>query len=555
MLSTNIFYSGYNMLFSVLSLFIGIGSVFLIRHSKDFRGLFLFQLGGLTMILLTYITTQEHLLYKIGLNYNFVIFVQILISILISLLWLNSATELYNHQLANREALTIYTTLALTLCMYYSFVDYNSEYVSLLRPMFLLIGIVFLFLSSIVSLVRRHNVGYFLLSLSLFMLLGKLVVSTFFYQYNWLNLNIFNWLWIYIFAVAVIFIRFAIDERKLQRSWNSIDKLNLQIMNMIDTSPFPILIVRTSDNKFLTINNKASLLFGITRKDSNYHSLDDILIDEQNRSKFFKHLRQYDSVSDFDVMVCNLVSATPFWMSASAKFIEYNNTESIYFTVQDIALRKEREINLQNQANKDPLTMVWNRHYFEKFTPNRADECIQNAQNFSLLLVDADKFKKINDKYGHKIGDKVLIEIAETCRSSLRDDDIVARFGGEEFIIFLNDTDSHSAFRVAERLRQNIENAEIHGEDDDIIKITVSIGVVSSEKTASIEVLIRQVEEAMYLAKHNGRNQVALYEENKVKSYQSKKSKTSKKRNIHPVFQNEENEEISLIDNYDSKLI
>ena len=194
MLSTNIFYSGYNMLFSVLSLFIGIGSVFLIRHSKDFRGLFLFQLGGLTMILLTYITTQEHLLYKIGLNYNFVIFVQILISILISLLWLNSATELYNHQLANREALTIYTTLALTLCMYYSFVDYNSEYVSLLRPMFLLIGIVFLFLSSIVSLVRRHNVGYFLLSLSLFMKKKKLVVSTFFYQFVQVAKNPKNYL-------------------------------------------------------------------------------------------------------------------------------------------------------------------------------------------------------------------------------------------------------------------------------------------------------------------------------------------------------------------------
>lgn len=555
MLSTNIFYSGYNMLFSILSLFIGIGSVFLIRHSKDFRALFLFQLGGLTMILLTYLTTQVHLLYKIGLNYNFVIFVQILISILISLLWLNSATELYNHQLANREALAIYTTLALTLCMYYSFVDYNSEYINLLQPMFLLIGIVFLFLSSIVSLFRRHNTGYFLLSLSLFMLLEKLVVSTFFYQYNWLNLNIFNWLWIYIFAAAVIFIRFGIDKSKLQRCWNSIDKLNLQIMNMIDTSPFPILIVRTADNKFLTINNKASILFGITRKDSGYHSLNEILIDEENRNKFFKHLHQNDSVNDFDVMVCNIVSATPFWMSASAKYIEYNNTESIYFTVQDIAIRKEREINLQNQANKDPLTMVWNRHYFEKFTPNRADECIRNAQNFSLLLVDADKFKKINDKYGHKIGDKVLIEIAETCRNSLRDDDIVARFGGEEFIIFLNDTDSHSAFRVAERLRQNIENAEIRGDDDDIIKITVSIGVVSSEKTASIEVLIRQVEEAMYLAKHNGRNQVALYEENKVKSYQTKKSRTSAKRDIHPVFQNEENEEISLIDNYDNKLI
>ena len=148
-----------------------------------------------------------------------------------------------------------------------------------------------------------------------------------------------------------------------------------------------------------------------------------------------------------------------------------------------------------------------------------------------------------------------MIDIAEICRSSLRDDDIVARFGGEEFIIFLNDTDSRSALRVAERLRHSIESAEIQGEDDDYIPITVSIGVVSSEKTASIEVLIRQVEEAMYLAKRNGRNQVALYDETKLKTPPSKKSKAAARRDIHPVFQNEENEEISLLDSYDNKLI
>ena len=549
------------MLFSFLSLFIGIGSVFLIKGTRDFKGLLLFQLGSLIMILLTYITTQDHELYKIGLNYNFVLFVQILLSILISILWLNSATELYSHQLANRETLVIYTTLALTLCMYYSFANYNAGYGNVLQPLFILIGIFFLFLSGLVCLARYKNVGYLLLCIALFMLFGKLVVSTFFYQYNWLNLNIFNWLWIYVFAVAVVFIRFGVYREQLEQSWNSIDKLNLQVMNLIDTSPFPIMIARTGEHKLLTINNKASTLFGITRKEAGYHTLDDVLVDEQNREKFYAHLKQYDSVSDFDVMVCNIVSATPFWMSASAKLIEYNNVEAVYFTVQDIVLRKEREVNLQNQANKDPLTMAWNRHYFEKFTPNRANECVQNAQNFSLLLLDVDKFRKVNERYGHKIGDKVLIEIAEICRSSLRDDDIVARFGGEEFIIFLNDTDSRSAMRVAERLRQSVETAEIKGDDGDLIDVTVSIGVVSSEKTASIEVLIRQVEEAMAMAKHNGRNRVELYDAAMVESYQKKKTKSqakaksTAKRDVHPIFQHEDTEEISLLDDYDNKLI
>ena len=318
---------------------------------------------------------------------------------------------------------------------------------------------------------------------------------------------------------------------------------------MIDTSPFPIVIVRADNFKLLAINNKASVLFGITRKDAVYHILNDIMVDENNRDNFLKNFQNRSICEDFDVMVCNLLNVTPFWMSASAKRIEYNNIDAIYITFQDIALRQESENNLQNQAHKDPLTMAWNRQYFESFVPERIKECIHNTQNFSLLLVDADKFKKINEKYGHKIGDRVLIEIAKLCRSSLRDDDIVARFGGEEFIIFLNDTDLRSAMRVAERLRQNIEGASFRDDNEEKFQITVSIGVVSSEDTTSLEVLLRQVDDAMYLAKRNGRNQVTSYDEQAVKSYRNKKAKSSK-RNIHPVFQNEESEEISLLDSY-----
>ncbi len=555
MLSTNIFYSGYNVLFSVLSLFIGIGSVFLIRQSRNFRGMFMFQLGGLAMILLTYITTQDHILYTIGLNYKFAAFTQIMTAILISVLWINAATDLYYHQLANRETLTIYTTLAVTLCLYFSFAVYNREIIAILRQMFPLIGICLLFLVSLLKLFRRPSVGCLLLSLALFMLGGKMVVSAFFYQYNWLNLNIFNWLWIYIFACSVIFLRFDMYKEELQRCWNCLDKLNLQISNMIDSSPFPIVIVRKSDERFLTLNDKAAVLFSLSRKELGYHHLPDLLIDSQNHDKFCQALNIKGSVADFDVMVCNLISASPFWMSASAKIIEHNNEKAYYITFQDIIYRKEREDNLQNQANKDPLTLVWNRHYFEKVVPERIAECIQSTRNFSLLLIDADRFKKVNDTYGHKIGDKVLIELAEICRNSLREDDIVARFGGEEFVIFLNDTDTRSAQHVAERLRQNIEQAEIKTDEGETISVTVSIGVVSSEKTASLELLLRQVDDAMYLAKRSGRNRVAVFDEQQSKNIKGRKRTPSKRRNIHPVFQNEENEEISLIGNYDSKII
>ena len=555
MLSSNIFYSGYNIFFSILSLFIGTGSVFLLINSRRFRSMLLFQIGGLAMIFLTYITTQDHLLYSLGLNFRFAAFAQIMTAILISVLWINAATDLYSHQLANRETLTIYTTLALTLCFYYSFATYNSAYIAILRQMFPLIGITLLLVVSVLKLWNRPSIGYLLLCVSLIMLGGKLVVSTFFFEYNRLNLNLLNWLWIYVFTVAIIFMRFDLYKEELARCWNSLDKLNLQLMDMIDLSPFPIIIVRKEDKKFLTLNTKATFLFGIGRKESGYRQLGDIMIDAQNNDKFWQNIQDNNTVDNFDVMVCNLISGAPFWMSASAKMLEYNKEEAVYITFQDIIYRKEREANLQNQANKDPLTLVWNRQYFEKIVPKRISECIRNTRNFSLLLLDADKFKKINETYGHKIGDKVLIELAAICRNSLREDDIIARFGGEEFAIFLNDTDTRTAAHVAERLVQNIAQAVIKDDEDSKIKVTVSIGVVSSEKTASFEVLMRQADEALYLAKRSGRNRVAIYDEQEVKKYQRRKSKSEKQRNIHPIFQNEESEEISLLGSYEGKLL
>ena len=169
-------------------------------------------------------------------------------------------------------------------------------------------------------------------------------------------------------------------------------------------------------------------------------------------------------------------------------------------------------------------------------------------------MIDADKFKNVNDTYGHKTGDKVLTELVACCQNDLREDDIVCRFGGEEFVIYLDNTNTHSAQIVAERLRRSLADLEIESENSEKFHFTVSIGVVSSEKTASLDVLLRQVDDAMYLAKNNGRNRVEIYDEEKVKQIMKKKT-TDQNRNVHPIFQNEEAEEISLLDNYENKIL
>ena len=554
MLGANIFYSEYNILFAILSLFIGIASVFLIKDDKDFRGLLFFQIGGLCLLSATYLTGNEHLLYKIGLNYNFVTFIEMLITLLASVVWINAASELHDNKPANRESLTLYISLGLTACVYYAFIFYNQTTAIYVSAAFAQICLAMLFLSSLLRFNRQKNVGNGLLCLAIFILLGKLLISTFLYKYGWLNLNILNWLWIYVFVAAVIFTKFSILQNDLRKCWNTIDNLNIQINNMIDSSPFPIIIAKITGDKVLMINSTAAALFGISKKEADYHKISDFFIDEANRKNFFTLLETKHEVHDFDLLVCDLINTAPFWLSVSAKTIQYNNEMAIYMAFQDITLRKERETHLQQQADKDPLTQTWNRRYFEKLVPEFIKECIKKSQNFSLLLLDADKFKNINDTYGHKTGDKVLIELAQICRSSLREDDVVARFGGEEFVIFLNNTDSVSAFKVAERLRQNIAADKIFDDKNNAITFTVSIGVVSSEKTDSLDVLLRQVDDAMYLAKNAGRNRVALYDEQKVGALMAQKQ-GSANRNIHPVFENEESEEISLLDNYDSKFL
>lgn len=550
----NIFYSAYNWIWPLLFILMSISSVFCLRNTKDFFGLLFLLSGGFVLIGLNYLNQNNQILYHLGLGYNFVYFVSLLIVLLISVLWIYAGSILYNERAANREAIGLYLAFGLTVCIYYSFFEPDKTAIDRINSIVLNSGLLILLCSTVLRTFYHRHLGNFLLCLSVVLLLIQSLAINQFFKYFGANVNIFNWLWLYIFPFAVLFIKQNSTREELKKNWNMIDVLNMQINNMIDSSPFPIVLAKITGDKLLLINTPAASLLGISKKEASFHKLKDFFVDEANRQKFFTLLEKQHEVQDFDLMVCDLINATPFWLSVSAKTIEYKNEMALYMAFQDVTMRKKREAGLKIQADKDPLTMAWNRRYFEKLVPEYITECIKKSQNFSLLMLDADKFKNINDIYGHKLGDKVLIELANICRTSLRTDDIVARFGGEEFVVFLNNTDTDSALKVAERLRRNIENASVDDDNGEAVRFTVSIGVVSSEKTSSLDILLRQVDDAMYLAKKRGRNQVALYNEEDVKVFLNKKTK-HREANVHPIFQNEENEEISLLDNYDSKIL
>ena len=205
---------------------------------------------------------------------------------------------------------------------------------------------------------------------------------------------------------------------------------------------------------------------------------------------------------------------------------------------------------LKDQATRDPLTSLYNRRYFEDEVHKRITKARQENGIYCVLMTDVDLFKRVNDTYGHKTGDKVLMELASTSEKALRECDIVARYGGEEFVIFLADVDAEQAYSVAERLRETISELRVPSDDGRIVQFTISIGISSSKVSDNIDTLIKTADEALYKAKQNGRNRVEIFTPEDLKNFKPEEETPHKdeSQNRHPIFEKEENTEISLLD-------
>ncbi|MFQ5737157.1 MAG: diguanylate cyclase [Thermodesulfobacteriota bacterium] len=165
---------------------------------------------------------------------------------------------------------------------------------------------------------------------------------------------------------------------------------------------------------------------------------------------------------------------------------------------------------LEDLSYRDGLTNLYNHRYFY----NRLKEEISNSSKtcipFSVLILDLDDFKKYNDAHGHPMGDTLLRALAETVRNALRGSDVVCRYGGEEFSVILPGTDKNSAMKAAEHVRASIECREFEKEETQPLgRITITIGVASFPVDAkSVEELVKKADDALYKAKHLGKNRV-----------------------------------------------
>ena len=177
--------------------------------------------------------------------------------------------------------------------------------------------------------------------------------------------------------------------------------------------------------------------------------------------------------------------------------------------ISDSHAKELKQLNskLKEMSNTDPMTGAYNRRYFFNISENIISIAKNENYDIFIAMIDIDKFKMINDTYGHDVGDIIIKDLVANISKGIRSNDCFARFGGEEFVILFNNTSKDATISICERLRKTIEDSKPYND----VKYTISIGISKlSDEANSIEEAIKMADLALYESKENGRNKVTI---------------------------------------------
>lgn len=206
----------------------------------------------------------------------------------------------------------------------------------------------------------------------------------------------------------------------------------------------------------------------------------------------------------------------PYPFAPTEKHLELIDFAS---NLASVAIENRRgQQDLERRANFDHLTGLANRGHFFDAAERALEPLIIDNSFYCMVMLDIDHFKLVNDRFGHKSGDKVLMQVANVMLNIVDDVDLVGRIGGEEFAIMLLDIDKQEAFKIAQQIRQAVEELAIQVGDHQIVNVTISAGIAQSreegEEDISIDRLFGRADEALYQAKSLGRNRVEVFSKN-----------------------------------------
>jgi diguanylate cyclase (GGDEF)-like protein/PAS domain S-box-containing protein len=325
-----------------------------------------------------------------------------------------------------------------------------------------------------------------------------------------------NFLGHYFRLVAFLNIYWFVVIESIQKPYNSIFKeltdLTKQFEAILDHIP-GLIFYKDKKNNFVTVNKYMA----------DAHQISKIEIEGKNAEEIYPldDAKKYyeDDLFVIESGEARLNIEEPWetdgenrWVNTSKIPLKDDKDEiiGVLGLSFDITEKHRLELELERLTRVDFLTNINNRRYFVELAEN---ELIRNKRynnSSALLMIDIDHFKKVNDKYGHAIGDKALKKITEVCIQTIRTTDFMGRLGGEEFGIYLINTDFDEAIEVAERIRENINNIDIEADDSTKLELSVSIGVTKPLSVdEKLNEIMKRADKAMFKAKHLGRNRVA----------------------------------------------
>ncbi|MBV5320417.1 MAG: diguanylate cyclase [Sulfuricurvum sp.] len=291
----------------------------------------------------------------------------------------------------------------------------------------------------------------------------------------------------------------------LQDKIKKIDDLNRELYQdqmIIDVN---LMIVKINDvNEILDVTKAFINFFGYEETDLIGSSLSDMFGEDFNKRMTREPIDAQTKWSGEIKVHSDLKGAV--WLDAVVTPISDVDGNLSYTVIfHDITDKKRLEL----LSITDPLTKLNNRHWFNEMYQNIFMRRHWTAKNsFAVIIADIDHFKKINDKFGHLIGDKALINVAQILSETIRNGDLLARWGGEEFVILLSNVDLYQALHVAEKLRLAVEKLNI----EEIGKVTASFGVAVFVNGDNQESLLTRADNALYKAKEKGRNRTESLE-------------------------------------------
>lgn len=211
-----------------------------------------------------------------------------------------------------------------------------------------------------------------------------------------------------------------------------------------------------------------------------------------------------------------------YWVNATVRPVFDNKGKikeyiAMRHDITDVVLLNEELVKMQTklkeQTIRDPLTNLYNRRHLQDISQNLINISKRDNTPLSIIILDIDNFKKINDTYGHSIGDEVIKRLSALLTQHTRQSDVVARIGGEEFVILLPNTDKNGASIIADSLRKIVEKELVEVDKSNNIQFTISLGVenINHETDKSIDEALKRADKALYIAKESGRNRVAIF--------------------------------------------